>query len=147
VVKACDANSLAWTTAGFSIAAQTYYVYDAAKTITASLATQTKACGYAVSYAILVQTTFAAADSTVFTLTSGTPNTISIATNLFSKVGTYNLVYRASMTNLRTPTPVVTLDATFTVTIIDRCATTSFNIAQPTINTMATTALSVTSHT
>jgi len=53
-VVACNANALAWTTTGFSIAAQTYYVYDAAKTVTASLATQTKACGYAVTYSILV---------------------------------------------------------------------------------------------
>lgn len=141
-VLACNANSLAWTTSGFTIAAQTYYVYDAAKTVTASLATQTNACGYAVTYSLLVQTTFVAADSAVFTLISGTPNTISIATSTFSKAGTYNLVYRASITNARTST-VVNLDATFTVTIIDRCATATFT-PQPSTITMATTALSTT---
>jgi hypothetical protein len=47
------------------------------------------------------------------------------------------------MTNARNPTSVVTRDATFTVTIIDRCATNTF-YPQPTLTAMATTALSVT---
>ena len=94
-VLACNANSLAWTTGGFTIAAQTYYVYDTATTITASLATQTNACGYTVTYSLLMYPLLAPADPTVFTIISGTPNTISIATSTISKAGPYNLVYRA----------------------------------------------------
>lgn len=141
-VKPCDANTLAWTTGGFTIAAETYYVYDAAKTITASLATQTNACDYVVTYALLNEGSLTAADSSVFTVTSGTPNTINIVTSTFSKAGTYNLIYRASITNARTNT-AVNLDATFTVTIIDRCATTTFT-PQPSAISMSTTALSTT---
>ena len=83
-VLVCDANSLAWTTGGFTIAAQTYYVYDTATTITASLATQTNACGYTVTYSLLMYPSLAPADPSVFTIISGTPNTISIANSTIS---------------------------------------------------------------
>jgi len=98
-VLACNANTLSWTTTGFSIATQTYYVSDPTITITASLATQTNACGYAITYSLINAADSSAADSTVFTLTTGTPNSISISTTNQAKAATYNLKYRASLTN------------------------------------------------
>jgi len=70
-VLACNAATLAWTTTGFTIPAQTYFVYDTAKTITGSLATQTNACGYTVTYQLL-KSDFTAVDNTVFTLLTPT---------------------------------------------------------------------------
>jgi len=94
-VLRCNANSLAWTTGGFSIPDQSYYVKDVAKVVTASLATQTNACGYAITYSLLTSPGLAAADSAVFTVTLASPNSINIFTTNYQKAGTYNLVYRA----------------------------------------------------
>ena len=62
-------------------------------------------------------------------------------------VGSYNLVYRASITNLRDSTLVVK-DAAFTVTLVSCCALTTFD-ASPwvALTTMTTTALATTSST
>ena len=109
-------------------------------TVTASLATQTHSCGYAITYSLLKSPALTAADNTVFTLSMASPNSIAISTSNHLKAGSYNLIYRASLTNTRTST-VVTLDEAFTVTIVDRCSTTTFT-PQPALSTMTTTALS-----
>ena len=87
-------------------------------------------------------------DAAVFTYTAGSPGSISVfisAAN-FAKAGTYNMVFRASITNLRTGLPV-NKDATFTVTVVDKCATTTFSAPSPALTAMSTTALAGTTTT
>jgi len=118
----CNAHTLAWSTASYTIPSLTYYVSETALTTPASLATQTNACGYTVTYELLNGPTVAtAADNTVFTLTpsSTSPSSISIYTTNTAKFGTYPLLYRARITNARDGT-TVKIDASFTVTV-DRC--------------------------
>ena len=86
VTQACYVSSLAWTTSGFSIANQVYTVLASEISITTSLATQTNACGYTVTYELLNTTGLVAADSTVFSYTAGSPGTITIYTANNAKV-------------------------------------------------------------
>lgn len=97
---------------------------------------------------MLTATTFLAYDPTVFTLNAGSPATISVQVTAanYLKAGIYNMVYRASLTNLRTSS-VVNLDAPFTVTVVDRCATTTFSAPSPALTAMSTTALAGTTTT
>ena len=76
VTRACYVTSLDWTTAGFTIANQVYSILQNTISITTSLATQTNACGYTVTYELLNTTGLVAADNTVFNYIAGSPGTI-----------------------------------------------------------------------
>ena len=65
--------------------------------IQSSLATQSQACGYAITYSLLTSPGLQPADPQVFTLTAD--NKIRIYTTDFAKDGNYNLIYRASLLN------------------------------------------------
>ncbi len=79
------------------------------------MAVQTNACGYAITYSLMVQTPLAAADSSVFSLVdNGSAKTLRVETSSYTKAKTYNLLFRASLLNKRTNT-LKTLDEPFTV--------------------------------
>lgn len=101
-----------------------------------------------MTYSLLTAPSTASYDAAVFTYTTGSPDSISVfisAAN-FAKAGIYNMVYRASITNLRTGS-LVNKDAIFTVTVVDKCATTTFSAPSPALTAMSTTALAGTTTT